>query len=115
MNQDWIVPVASHMLSGLNVTLWVSLLTTLLATVIGVFIGSLSASTTTWIQVAVRLYIDVFRGVPSLITLLFVPRVVNESHAEGMERHFDAVGAFSVTAGLMFISSMNSDSPSGCG
>jgi len=60
------------MLSGLYVTLWVSLLTTLLATAIGLFIGSLSASTTKWVQVAVRLYIDIFRGVPSLITLLFV-------------------------------------------
>lgn len=72
MNQPWIGPVAFHMLSGLYVTLWVSLLTTLLATVIGVFIGALSASTRTWVQVVVRLYIDIFRGVPSLITLLFV-------------------------------------------
>lgn len=72
MIQPWMGPVASHMLSGLYVTLWVSLLTTLLATVIGVFIGALSASTRTWVQVVVRLYIDIFRGVPSLITLLFV-------------------------------------------
>lgn len=72
MNQPWIGPVASHMLSGLYVTLWVSLLTTLFATVIGVFIGALSASTRTWVQVVVRLYIDIFRGIPSLITLLFV-------------------------------------------
>jgi polar amino acid transport system permease protein len=60
------------MLSGLYVTLWVSLLTTLLATVIGVLIGALSASNRKWVQVAVRVYIDIFRGVPSLITLLFV-------------------------------------------
>jgi polar amino acid transport system permease protein len=60
------------MLNGLYVTLWVSLLTTLLATAIGAFIGLLSASTMKWVQVAVRLYIDIFRGVPSLITLLFV-------------------------------------------
>lgn len=72
MNSDWVVPVASHMLGGLYVTLWVSLLTTLLATVLGVFIGSLSASSSPWVQFGVRLYIDIFRGVPSLITLLFV-------------------------------------------
>src|SRR5215204_399103 len=43
-----------------------------------------------------------FVNVPiGLITLLLVPRVVRESHAEGMERHFDAIGAFAVTAGLM--------------
>ncbi|MBF9264075.1 amino acid ABC transporter permease [Paracidovorax cattleyae] len=72
MNQDWVVPVALHMLNGLSVTLWVSLLTTLLATAIGLFIGGLSASTSRWVQLGVRLYIDIFRGVPSLITLLFV-------------------------------------------
>lgn len=72
MNQPWIGPVASHMLSGLYVTLWVSLLTTVVATVIGVFVGALSASTTPWVKVLVRIYIDIFRGVPSLITLLFV-------------------------------------------
>lgn len=72
MNQPWIGPVASHMQSGLYVTLWVSLLTTVVATVIGVFVGALSASTTPWVKVLVRLYIDIFRGVPSLITLLFV-------------------------------------------
>jgi polar amino acid transport system permease protein len=60
------------MLSGLYVTLWVSLLTTVVATVIGVFVGALSASTKPWVKVLVRLYIDIFRGVPSLITLLFV-------------------------------------------
>jgi EmrB/QacA subfamily drug resistance transporter len=43
-----------------------------------------------------------FVNVPiGLITLVLVPRVVRESHAEGMARHFDAIGAFTVTAGLM--------------
>jgi polar amino acid transport system permease protein len=72
MNHDWVIPVAQHMLSGLHVTLWVSLLTTLLATAIGLLIGGLSASSSKWVQFGVRLYIDIFRGVPSLITLLFV-------------------------------------------
>lgn len=34
-------------------------------------------------------------------TFLLVPRVVKESRAEGLVRHFDAVGAFTVTASLM--------------
>ena len=72
MNPDWIGPVASHLLSGLGVSLWVSLLTTLLATAIGIFVGSLYASTSPWIRFLVRLYVDIFRGIPSLITLLFV-------------------------------------------
>jgi EmrB/QacA subfamily drug resistance transporter len=43
-----------------------------------------------------------FVNVPiGLITLLFVPRVVRESRAEGMEHHFDAIGAVLATGGLM--------------
>jgi EmrB/QacA subfamily drug resistance transporter len=43
-----------------------------------------------------------FVNVPiGLITLALVPRVVNESRAEGMARRFDAIGAFLVTGGLM--------------
>jgi EmrB/QacA subfamily drug resistance transporter len=43
-----------------------------------------------------------FVNVPiGLITLALVPRVVNESRAEGMARHFDAIGALLVTGGLM--------------
>ena len=72
MTDPWILPVATHMLSGLRVTLWVALLATLIATALGVLIGALSSSANRGVQLAVCLYIDVFRGIPSLITLLFV-------------------------------------------
>lgn len=72
MNEAWIGPVFLHMLGGLGVTLWVSLLTMFVATFIGVLVGALSASTRPWVKCVVRVYIDVFRGIPSLITLLFV-------------------------------------------
>jgi EmrB/QacA subfamily drug resistance transporter len=43
-----------------------------------------------------------FVNVPIGIAALFVvPRVVRESHAEGLARHFDAAGAVTVTASLM--------------
>ena len=43
-----------------------------------------------------------FVNVPiGLLTLLLVPRVVRESRAEGLDRHFDAAGAVTVTASLM--------------
>jgi EmrB/QacA subfamily drug resistance transporter len=43
-----------------------------------------------------------FVNVPiGLGTLLLVPRVVRESHVEGLDRHFDALGAVVVTASLM--------------
>ena len=43
-----------------------------------------------------------FVNVPiALVALVIVPRVVRESHADDLARHFDAVGAFTVTASLM--------------
>jgi len=43
-----------------------------------------------------------FVNVPiAFATLLFVPRVVTESRADDMKRHFDVVGAFTVTSSLM--------------
>jgi len=45
-----------------------------------------------------------FVNVPiALVALLFVPRLVRESRAEGLMRHFDAQGAFLVTASLMLL------------
>ena len=38
-----------------------------------------------------------------LATLFFVPRYVRESRATNLTRHFDAAGATTVTAGLMFL------------
>jgi polar amino acid transport system permease protein len=72
VSQELIAPVAAHLATGLAVTLWVSLLTTLFATAIGVSVGAASNSAHAGVKLAVRVYIDVFRGVPSLMTLLFV-------------------------------------------
>ena len=38
-----------------------------------------------------------------IATLFFVPRYVRESRATNLTRHFDAAGATTVTAGLMFL------------
>lgn len=65
-------PVALHLASGLGVTLEVALFSTLLATVLGVVLGALSQSGRPGVSRPVRAYVEVFRGVPSLLTLLFV-------------------------------------------
>jgi len=45
-----------------------------------------------------------FVNVPiGLLALVFVPRVVRESRADGLERHFDAAGAVTVTTGLILL------------
>ena len=45
-----------------------------------------------------------FVNVPiGLLALLAVPRVVRESRAEDLERHFDAAGAITITTGLILL------------
>ena len=45
-----------------------------------------------------------FVNVPiGLLALVFVPRFVRESRADGLARHFDASGAITVTAGLILL------------
>src|SRR5207253_3744249 len=45
-----------------------------------------------------------FVNVPiGIIALSLVPRVVRESRADGLTRHFDAAGAVTVTASLMLL------------
>jgi len=62
---------------------------------IGVILGGVLTQYEGWEWI---FYVNVPIGIA---TLLFVPRVVRESHAEGMERKFDAIGAFTVTGSLM--------------
>ncbi|MBA3717439.1 MAG: MFS transporter [Actinobacteria bacterium] len=62
---------------------------------LGVILGGVLTQYAGWEWI---FYVNVPIG---LATLLFVPRVVRESHAEGMEKKFDAIGAFTVTGSLM--------------
>jgi EmrB/QacA subfamily drug resistance transporter len=62
---------------------------------IGVILGGVLTTYASWRWVF-------FVNVPiGLGTLLFVPRLVRESRAEGMARKFDSIGAFLATSGLM--------------
>ncbi|MCP3465481.1 amino acid ABC transporter permease [Bradyrhizobium sp. CCGUVB23] len=69
---NWVWPVAAYLGQGLLITLWISLLTVVLATILGLLIAALSQSTLTIARLIGRIYVDVFRGVPSLMILLFV-------------------------------------------
>lgn len=66
------LPVVWHLAGGLWVTLEVSLMSVALATTLGVGLGVLSQSSRPGVPTLVRVYVEVFRGVPSLLTLLFV-------------------------------------------
>jgi EmrB/QacA subfamily drug resistance transporter len=62
---------------------------------IGVLLGGILTEYVGWEWI---FFVNVPIGVG---TLFLVPLVVRESHAQDMERHFDAWGAVTVTAGLM--------------
>jgi len=64
---------------------------------IGVLLGGVLTEYAGWEWV---FWINVPIG---LITLIFVPRFVNESRVEGMSRNFDAAGATTVTASLLLL------------
>ncbi|MCP3474850.1 amino acid ABC transporter permease [Bradyrhizobium sp. CCGUVB1N3] len=69
---NWVWPIVVYLGQGLLITLWISLLTVVLATMLGLVIAALSQSTLTSARLIGRIYVDVFRGVPSLMILLFV-------------------------------------------
>jgi polar amino acid transport system permease protein len=72
MNEDWVLPVLSYMGSGLIVTFEIALLSAFFATALGLAIGMLSLSRRRWVRRCLGLYVDFFRGIPSLLVLLFV-------------------------------------------
>lgn len=79
MMNDWIGPVAFYLGQGFLTTLGISALSIAVATPVGVAVGALSLSANPLVVLASRLYVEILRGVPSLIILLFVffalPRV----------------------------------------
>lgn len=69
---DWIWPVLSYMSTGLVTTLWLAVSSLLIATTVGILLGALSRSPLRAVRGFVSVYVDVFRGIPSLLILLFV-------------------------------------------
>jgi len=64
---------------------------------IGVLLGGVLTEYIGWEWI---FFVNVPIGVAAL---LLVPRLVRESRAQGMERHFDSLGAVTITAGLMLL------------
>jgi EmrB/QacA subfamily drug resistance transporter len=64
---------------------------------IGVILGGVLTEYAGWEWI---FFVNVPIGV---LTLFFVPRFVRESRADGLERHFDAAGAVTITAGLILL------------
>jgi polar amino acid transport system permease protein len=66
--------IASHgiLLSGLLRTVYLSILAIVASTVLGAFVGFLRAARIPVVNVVLRLYVELFRGSPLLVQLLFI-------------------------------------------
>jgi polar amino acid transport system permease protein len=70
---DWVEPVARYMLeTGLRNTLRVAAISVVLATGIGVVLGTLMTIKLAPLRAAIRLYIEVWRGLPIIVTLFII-------------------------------------------
>jgi polar amino acid transport system permease protein len=70
---DWVEPVADYILQeGLPNTLRVSFFSVLGATLVGLVLGTLITIKFRPLQAVIRLYIEVFRGLPILVTVFMV-------------------------------------------
>jgi polar amino acid transport system permease protein len=70
---DWFRPVAEYMLrEGLPETLKLAAFAVTASTVIGVVLGTLLTIKFVPVQALVRFYIEVWRGLPILVTILFI-------------------------------------------
>jgi polar amino acid transport system permease protein len=70
---DWFRPVAEYMLrEGLPETLKLAAFAVTASTVIGIVLGTLMTIHFLPLQSLIRLYIEVWRGIPILVTILFI-------------------------------------------
>jgi polar amino acid transport system permease protein len=87
---DWAEPVADYILhTGLKNTLIIAAISVVLSVVVGVVLGTLLTIKVLPIQAAIRLYIEVWRGLPIIVTifLLFfaLPTVADEVHLSAVD------------------------------
>jgi polar amino acid transport system permease protein len=70
---DWFRPVAEYMLrEGLPETLKLAAFAVTASTIIGIVLGTLLTIRFLPLQSLIRLYIEVWRGIPILVTILFI-------------------------------------------
>jgi polar amino acid transport system permease protein len=82
---EWAQPVAEYILyTGLENTLIIASISVALAIVVGVVLGTLLTIHFMPLQAAIRLYIEVWRGLPIIVTIFLlyfaIPTVADEVH-----------------------------------
>ena len=70
---DWVGPVADYMAhEGLKNTGWIAVFAVIGSTVVGILLGTLMTIRFLPSRALIRLYIEVFRGLPILVTIFLV-------------------------------------------
>ena len=68
----WVLPVARYMAGGLELTLLISFVSALTSTLLGILLGSLATLRTPLVTVPIRAYVELWRGLPIILTLFFI-------------------------------------------
>jgi len=69
---EWLLPTGRYLVTGFGTTLLIASLSVVLATPLGIAIGIMTQNSHRLASLLARGYIETLRGVPSLMTLLFV-------------------------------------------
>lgn len=69
---EWVGPVASYMSHGLLTTLLLALISNVASIALGVVIGTLLVLPSKPLRAILRAYVEIWRGLPIIITLFFV-------------------------------------------
>nr|WP_300307713.1 amino acid ABC transporter permease [Halomonas sp.] len=71
---DWSAALSSipHLLTGIPYTLLISIVGLAIGFFIGIFFGLLRISPSRWLRVPAIVYIEIFRGTPVLVQVLFI-------------------------------------------
>ena len=86
---EWAEPVADYIIhTGLKNTLIISSVSVVLSVVIGVLLGTFLTIKFLPLQAAIRLYIEVWRGLPIIVTIFLLyfalPTVADEVHLQAL-------------------------------
>ncbi|GAB3442067.1 amino acid ABC transporter permease [Actinophytocola sediminis] len=68
----WVPPVAAYVGQGLVTTLLLSLVSILASVVLGVVLGTMLTLPNVLVRLLVRFYVELWRGLPIIITLFFI-------------------------------------------
>src|SRR6059036_2845845 len=71
---------------GLVNTLIISIAATVIGVVLGMVVAVMGISPSRWLRIPARIYTDVFRGLPAILTILLIARVSPGSRSRSSDR-----------------------------